>query len=116
MTLEEMFATLYDKYGKDFNWYMIPSEQAREAFVVELNKEIGHDHLLYGKKVCAVAKCESNDDVLLVAENEIEQGNYYIVHLTYSAHNTDGFPRYEELADINEVKEFIERSYIENHI
>ena len=57
MTLEKMFATLYDKYGKDFNWYMIPSEQAREAFVVELNKEIGHDHLLYGKKVCAVAKC-----------------------------------------------------------
>lgn len=116
MTLEEMFATLYDKYGKDFNWYMIPPGHEGKAFVVELNKEIGHDHFLYGKKVCAVAKCEFNDDVLFVAENEIEQGNYYIVHLTYSAYNTDGFPRYEELADINEVKEFIERSYIENHI
>ena len=24
MTLEEMFCDLYDKYGKDFNWYLIP--------------------------------------------------------------------------------------------
>ena len=28
MTLEEMFCELYDKYGKDFNWYVIPSTQA----------------------------------------------------------------------------------------
>jgi hypothetical protein len=24
MTLEEMFCDLYDKYGKDFNWYLLP--------------------------------------------------------------------------------------------
>ncbi len=28
MTLEEMFCDLYDKYGNDFNWYMIPSHMA----------------------------------------------------------------------------------------
>lgn len=50
MTLEEMFCDLYDKYGKDFNWYMIPFTQADGAFVAELNKEIGQDHFLYGKK------------------------------------------------------------------
>ena len=50
MILEEMFCELYDKYGKDFNWYMIPSTQADGAFVAELNKEIGQDHFLYGKK------------------------------------------------------------------
>ena len=64
MTLEEMFRDLYDKYGNDFNWYMIPFAQADGAFVAELNKEIGQDHFLYGKKIWAVAKCESNDDVL----------------------------------------------------
>ena len=33
MTLEEMFRDLYDKYGNDFNWYMIPFAQADGAFV-----------------------------------------------------------------------------------
>ena len=37
MTLEEMFRDLYDKYGNDFNWYMIPFAQADGAFVAELN-------------------------------------------------------------------------------
>lgn len=41
MTLEEMFCDLYDKYGNDFNWYMIPFAQADGAFVAELNKEMG---------------------------------------------------------------------------
>ena len=50
MTLEEMFRDLYDKYGNDFNWYMIPFAQADGAFVAELNKEMGQDHFLYGKK------------------------------------------------------------------
>ena len=50
MTLEEMFRDLYDKYGNDFNWYMIPFTQADGAFVAELNKEIGQGHFLSGKK------------------------------------------------------------------
>ena len=116
MTLEEMFRDLYDKYGNDFNWYMIPFAQADGAFVAELNKEIGQDHFLYGKKILAVAKCESNDDVLYVVRNGIGRDMYYLFHLTYSAHNVDGFPRYEEFADIFAVKEFIERSYIEDYM
>lgn len=28
MTIEEVFSDLYDKYGEDFNWYMIPLTQA----------------------------------------------------------------------------------------
>ena len=111
-----MFCDLYDKYGNDFNWYMIPFTQADGAFVAELNKEIGQDHFLYGKKIWAVAKCESNDDVLYVLRNGTGRDIYYLFHLTYSAHNTDGFPRYEEFADLFAVKEFIERSYIEDYI
>jgi len=114
MTLEEMFCDLYDKYGKDFNWYLLPLTQADGAFVVELNKEIGQGHFLSGKKIRAVAKCDSNDDVLYVVRSGIGRDIYYMFHLTYSAHNADGFPRYVEFTDLFAVKEFIERSYIED--
>ena len=116
MTIEEIFSDLCDKYGEDFNWYMIPLTQADGVFVTELKNEIGEDHFLYDKRIWAAAKCESNDDVLYVLRNGIGRDIYYLFHLTYSAQNADGFPRYEEFADIFAVKEFIERSYIEDYM
>ncbi|ERI79310.1 hypothetical protein CLOSYM_00962 [[Clostridium] symbiosum ATCC 14940] len=41
---------------------------------------------------------------------------YYIFHLTYSAHNSDGFPKYEEFPDIYAMKKFIEQSFVENYM
>ncbi len=116
MTAEEIFCDLYEKYGEDFNWYMIPLTQAGGALVTELKKEIGKEHFLYDKKIWAVAKCESNDDVLYVTGNGKGADIYYIFHLTYSKHNSDGFPRCEKFADVFAVKEFIERTYIENYM
>ena len=116
MTIEEIFSDLYDKYGADFNWYIIPLTQADGVFVTELKNEIGEDHFLYDKKIWAVAKCESNDDVLYVTDNGRTADIYYIFHLTYSKHNSDGFPRYEELKDVYAVKAFIEKSIFENKI
>ena len=55
-----------------------------------------------------------NDDVLYVVRSGIGRDIYYMFHLTYSAHNADGFPRYVEFTDLFAVKEFIERSYIED--
>lgn len=40
MTIEEVFSDLYDKYGEDFNWYMLPLTQADGMFVTELKNEI----------------------------------------------------------------------------
>ena len=100
MTIEEVFSDLYDKYGEDFNWYMLPLTQADGMFVTELKNEIGEDHFLYDKRIWAVAKCESNDDVLYVTDNGRNADIYYIFHLTYSKYNSDGFPRYEELKEI----------------
>lgn len=114
MTSEEIFCNLYDKYGEDFNWYMLPFTQAGGALVTELKKEIGKEHPLYDKEIWAVAKCESNDDVLYVTGNGKGADIYYIFHLTCSKHHSDGFPRCEEFADIFAVKEFIERTYIKN--
>lgn len=116
MTIEEVFSDLYDKYGEDFNWYMLPLTQADGMFVTELKNEIGEDHFLYNKRIWAVAKCESNDDVLYVTKNGLGGDVYYIFHLTYSKHNSDGFPRYERFADIFAVKEFLEQSYVKDYL
>ncbi len=116
MTAEEIFCDLFDKYGEDFNWYMVPLSQSNGAFVEELKKEIGEGHFLYHKKVCAIAKCESNDDVLYVTGGESGTDIYYIFHLTYSKQNLEGFPRYEKFVDIYAVKEFIEQAFIKNYI
>lgn len=40
MTAEETFCDLYDKYGEDFNWYMIPLSQSDSLFVDELKKKL----------------------------------------------------------------------------
>ena len=116
MTTEEIFCDLFDKYGEDFNWYMVPLSQSNGAFVDELKKEIGEKHFLYHKKVWAVAKCKSNDDVLYVTGGESGADIYYIFHLTYSNQNLEGFPKYEEFVEIHAVKEFIEQAFIENYL
>ena len=115
MTAEEVFCDLFDKYGEDFNWYMVPLSQSNGAFVEELKREIGEEHFLYHKKVWAVAKCASNDDVLYVTGGEEGRDIYYIFHLTYSKQNLKGFPKYEKFADIYAVKEFIEQTFIKTY-
>ena len=83
MTLEEMFCDLYDKYGKDFNWYLLPLTQADRAFVVELNKEIGQGHFLSCKKIRAGAKGDSNEDEQYVVRSGKGRDSYYMFHLIY---------------------------------
>ena len=39
MTAEDVFCDLYDKYGKDFSWHMIPLSQSNGALVEELKKQ-----------------------------------------------------------------------------
>ncbi len=115
MTAEEVFCDLYDKYGKDFTWRMIPLSKSNGVLVEELKKEIGNNHFLYNKRIWAVAKCERNGDVLYVTGSEKGKDIYYIFSLTYSAdNNIDGFPKYKEFKDIYAVKDFIEQSLNEN--
>lgn len=114
MTAEEIFDDLSHKYGEDFNWCMIPLTKSGGFFVDELKREIGKSHFLYDKKIWAVAKCTSNDDVLYVATNGYGADIYYIFHLTYSENNSAGFPHYKELENLSAVKQFIEQSFIQN--
>ncbi len=116
MTEEEIFYNLFEKYGEDFNWHMVPLSQSNVFLVEELKKEIGKRHFLYNKKIWAVAKCTSNDDVLYVTSEKLGTDIYYIFHLTYSHQNIEGFPNYKKFKNIQAVKEFIEQSFVQNYI
>lgn len=113
MTMEEVFCDLYDKYGDDFNWRMIPL--TNKTFVEELKREIGKEHFLYSKRIWAVAKCDSKDDVLYLSDVE-GIDIYYIFHLTYSEYNINGFPKYKKFIGVKAVKEYIEHEYIAEYL
>ena len=114
MTAEEVFDDLSHKYGEDFSWHMLPF--TNKTFVAELKNEIGEHHFLHNKQIYAVAKCDSNDDVLFVADNEDGVDVYYIFHLTYSKVNINGCPQYVKFKGIPEVKEYIEQSYVRDFL
>ena len=116
MTVEDAFCDLYDTYGDDFNWYMIPFTQANGSFVQELKRELGEKHFLYNKQIWVVAKCESSDDVLYVTGDGTGKDTYYIFHLTYSKINMEGFPKFLKFVDICTVKEYLVQSFIENYM
>ena len=54
MTAEEVFCDLYDKYGEEFNWSMVPFSKAKGPLVDELKRELGKSHFLYDKTIYAV--------------------------------------------------------------
>lgn len=61
-------------------WY--PIESNNEMFERELYNEICKDHILYGKKVKAIARRHDCDDVLFLLLNL--EPKVAVVHLTYS--------------------------------
>lgn len=114
MTAEEVFCDLNEKYVDDFNWYMLPL--TNKTYVEELKREIGTMHYLYEKDIWAVAKCDSNDDVLYLTKGENGEDCYYIFHLTYSANNAVSFPKCREFNTIEDVKDYIEKLYITEYL
>lgn len=114
MTAEGVFSDLYDKYGNDFNWRMLPFTD--KSFTNELKREIGTKHFLYDTRVWAVAKCDSNDDVLYRSGSENKKDIYYIFHLTWQKFNENAFPRYIKIIGIDNVKAYIENSYISEYL
>ena len=50
MTAEEIFCNLFDKYGEDFNWHMVPLSQSNGILVEELKKRLEKDIFYFIKK------------------------------------------------------------------
>ena len=114
MQIDDILFDLTNKYGDDFNWMSIPLSNV--SFVEGLKRELGKEHPLYNKIIRAVAKCESNDDVLLFVANETEKEMYYLFHLTYSTQQAQGSARGIEFRTTEEVKEYMEQRYIEEYL
>ncbi|MDE6209975.1 MAG: hypothetical protein K2M73_09930 [Lachnospiraceae bacterium] len=112
MTAEEVFEELCQKYGDDFIWRLLPFSD--KYFVNELRLELG-EHCLFDEPIYAVAKCEANDDVLYVCDNDGKNDIYRIYHLTYN-HSSIDLTKYIELIGIDKVKQYIEQQYIENYL
>ena len=109
MTEEEAFSYLNMKYGTRFTWKLLLLSEATGYFVRELKKELGEGHEFFRKNIYAVANNEVNDEVLyLVGDLHGGGGIYRIYHLTYSADNPPGYPRYMEFKGIEAVRDFFE--------
>lgn len=112
MTIEEIFCRLSEKYGKEFNWHMIPFTESQGFFVEELKRELGEENAIFDHEVYAVAKCDSNDDVLFLIGVGDTEGTWRIYHLTYSSDNSEGYPQYDEFTSRSCVGDFIENHFI----
>lgn len=109
MTMEEIIIGFEEKYNGDFNWSLIP--ETNNYYITELKKELGADNPLFQHTVCAIAKCESNDDVLYVLNGDI----WRIYHLTYSANNSEGYPKYKEFSSIKAAAEYIQDRFLKEY-
>lgn len=100
-----LIADLINKY-EDFNWMIIDSNKA--FFEEEVSKEIKPGHYLYGVRLNSIAKCEINDDVIFVSDDE----RFFIIHLTYNNGDTK-FPMFAEFANYQLLLKYIEDGYLE---
>ena len=107
---EGLHSELLEKYGDDFNWSKIA--KTNNFFIDELNVELSKTHPLYNRVFKAVAKCDSNDDVLFLLHDD----NYAIVHLSYSKSNINGFPLYKEFTDLQEAIHYIEDQFVSEYL
>lgn len=99
---------LIAEYGDDFNWYLIPF--TNNTFLNELKRELQSDDSFLLGEICAVAKCESNDDVLFVSKINNEE-IWRIYHLTYSNNNIKGYPKYVEFLNEKNALEYIQNQF-----
>lgn len=71
-------------------------------FTDELKKEVAENHFLFEKELISIAKDDASDDVIFS-----DGISYYIVHLTYSIYNEEGFPKYKYFKNMEELKKYL---------
>jgi hypothetical protein len=75
------------------------SVQNPEVFEKELYREVGQQHILYGKKVIAIgARCDCDDCLFEVLDSDFR---FAVVHLTYSKEENPNWPDTEIYKDID---------------
>lgn len=111
MTAEEMFDLLDKRHFGSFTWRMLPF--SNHEFVNELRKELQIDDPIRTNKVLySVAKKDNSNDVLFLIGSQDGQDIYRIYHLTFSAPNPQGYPKYREFGGTGCVMAFLEAEYL----
>jgi len=70
-------------------WYLLGEKESR-AMEAELDREVCKEHILYEKKVTAIARREDRDDFLFSAKES--EHPLYSVHLTWSKESDPFWP------------------------
>lgn len=105
MTFEELYGNLYDKYGENFNWEMLPLSGAKYRDEVENRIKIGH--FLYRKRLYAIAKRINNDELLLVTAGSDRKDLYVILHLSHDDNQDVNNPEYILINGIYELEKYL---------
>ena len=94
---------MMDNLRFDIPWHTIDKES---GLTDQLYKEVGKEHLLYGKRVTAIAQRQDCDDVLFFIQGE---NRYAIVHLTWADHQLDSrWPSTDLFDTSKEVQEAVD--------
>jgi len=116
MSMEEIMERCVDKFGEDFNWFMLPEEKREAVFVPELRLELGDDDPFFDGRVYAIYKCEANDDMLFQSVRKDGTELWRIYHLTYAhRREREGFPIRWNFESGQEAAEFIINQYIKDN-
>jgi hypothetical protein len=78
----------------------------------ELHAELGPHHILKGRDLRAVARCQDCDDVLFVSADE--PTTIAVVHLTY-ANRPEQDPLYPETTIFDSMDDWLERGMKADH-
>lgn len=82
------------------------------SFEIELYKEVGEQHILYGKKVSTVGRRYDKDDILF----QVHDSNLYfaVVHLTYS-NKRDVNPKFPQTKIYRDLDDWINNCMLPDH-
>ena len=117
LSMEDIIKRCEEKYGEDFNWWMLPEEKRETAFVPELKLELGEDDPFFDGRVYAIYKCDANDDMLFQSVRKDGTELWRIYHLTYShCREIEGFPRRWDFESGQEAAEYIIDQYVEENV
>jgi hypothetical protein len=83
------------------------------AFEKELVLEVGRGHILFGRKMCAVANRQDNDDVLFVSDDVLPE-IVAVVQLTWSS-RTETNPRWPTTVLYDSVELWVEHGMMVDH-
>lgn len=101
-TVSELIAWLEEELGDECDWEEITSSERSNILVRELENELSAEDFSALGVIKAAARCMSRDEVLFC----LADGRWHVYHLTYSAENTEGFPRFREFENFAALAEY----------